>query len=109
MSDDVVRLRVRRKNIDPDRTLEVVPRCRCQHLRFVIDESLDAVECADCGDRLSPMWVLKQLAFKESWLAQRRDFFRKQVAALQERTKFKCGKCGSINDLTRSLRTRTRG
>lgn len=104
--DNVVSLGVRQKKSDPDRTVEKVHGSQCFHPRFLVDDKLAEVECADCHERLSPMWVLGQIANHESSQAVRRDKLRMLVKQLSEKVKYKCRHCGKMNDMSRLVKIR---
>jgi len=35
---------------------------KCKHTKFIVDESLNEVECGICGEKLNPIWVISQMA-----------------------------------------------
>lgn len=86
--------------------LFVVPPVRCCHGRYQVDESLDAVECAICGERLNPMWVLRDLAADEARDHHRIVALKRALADAQSALKWKCGHCYKMNDMTKPLRMR---
>ena len=100
----------RRKDADAetDRLFAVRP-VKCRHGRYQVDDSLDAVECAICGERLNPMWVLRDLAANESRDHQRLGALKRALADARSALKWKCGHCHKMNDMTKPLRTRGMG
>jgi predicted RNA-binding Zn-ribbon protein involved in translation (DUF1610 family) len=114
MDDDnnnVIKIQPRVKSHDENRPpLEPVFFRECEHKRFFVDDALDEVECQDCGERMNPIWVLKQIANRQSSLAMELSDFRgrvkRQRRELESRKRFKCGECGATNDITRCLRMR---
>ena len=107
MTDEgIVRIGVRPKLIDPDRTIESVKASKCYHPRFIVDAKLSEVECAVCHERLNPMWVLTKIADSESAQAQRRDALRKLVKQLADRVRYKCRQCGAMNDMARIVKVK---
>ena len=108
MSDEVIRLPSVRKKIphDDDIALTVVHDYSCTHRWFKVDETKEEVTCGECSERLNPIWVLRNLAVKESNLAQRRDGLVQKVKELASRLKYKCGHCGKVNDVSKTLRFR---
>jgi hypothetical protein len=46
----------------------------CNHTTctYVVDERLAEVQCGDCGAKLEPVWVLRQLCEKEARWNERR-------------------------------------
>ncbi len=110
MKDDKI-LRLRppstKRGADTDKTLQIVRDFSCRHRWFVVDETKNEVECGECGERLNPIWVLEQFAIKETALACTRDRLARKVDELKGRTRYKCGSCGQMNNLTETLRFRT--
>ena len=100
----------RRKDADAetDRLFAVRP-VKCCHGRYQVDDSLDAVECTICGERLNPMWVLRDLAANESRDHQRLVALKRALADARSALKWKCGHCHKMNDMTKPLRTRGMG
>lgn len=103
--DGVTRLPVRFKNPGPaDKTLlwpHEVGKLTCFHQRFVVDEKLSEVECADCKERLNPMWVLKYLAGKDNQFRESQERYQTEMARLKERSRTKCQHCGGITRISR--------
>ena len=95
-------------NAETDRLFVVRP-TKCLHGRYQVDDSLDAVECAICGERLNPMWVLRDLAANESRDHQRLGALKRALADARSALKWKCGHCHKMNDMTKPLRTRGMG
>lgn len=112
MSDDIPVLHPKPKRRRPKRdeslVLHSVRDYSCKHPHFVLDEAKSEVECGVCKEKLNPIWVLKEMASHDSFIASRRDKLREEVKKLQDRTKYKCGSCGKMNDLTQVLRFRTK-
>lgn len=96
----ILYLPVRKKTVE-DVPLTVVPQSSgCQHFRTVIDYRLDQVKCADCGERLNPMWVLQRLANEDRILRDRWATLKAEVHLMRERKRFKCRACGHTNPIT---------
>ena len=106
MNDDenITKLPVRFKNANPDKSLvfpyEVGNR-KCYHRRFVIDETLKKVECADCGESLNPMWVLRHLCGQESNWFHNAAKYQEEMKRLNERQRTKCQHCGQMTRISR--------
>ena len=65
----------------------------CRHLHTVVDERLAEVTCRDCGEKLSPLWVLARLANEDDRLRNAWADMRVQIASMKERTRVKCRHC----------------
>ncbi len=109
MADDDIHILHKRTKPrrDEDLVLHVVRDYSCRHPHFIVDEAKSKVECGLCGEKLNPMWVLQEIARQDSQLAQMRDALSKKVTDLRNKTKYKCGSCGKMNDLRQILRYRT--
>lgn len=92
----------------PDRkdglVLVPAPYSKCGHSKFILDERKAEVECADCGEKLNPIWVLGQIATSDSSVAMARDNLRKLVRQLSSKLKYKCRHCGKMNDMSRIVK-----
>lgn len=108
MGDDIINIGVRKKHVDPDRTLESVLVGDCSHPRFIVDKRLNEVECAVCKERLNPIWVLGQIANQESRVADRRNRLIALVKKLSSKVKYKCRSCGKMNDMSRIVKVSSR-
>ena len=69
---------------------------RCDHMNMLVDESLDRIECLDCGEKLNPIHVLTRFAKEETRLKHRREALEKSHAKLDAKKKTKCRHCGSM-------------
>lgn len=71
----------------------------CQHCHLLLDHATNAVYCADCGEKLDPMWVLSRIADKHNSLYfSYRDLYAKaQRAAKMNRCK--CEHCGKMTKI----------
>ena len=104
MDDNITRIGRRTPRHDDGRTLVSVPRSECGHPRFIVDEKKAEVECSECGERLNPIWVLRQIATKESILYERRRVLQTLVRQLAEKVRYKCRHCGKMNDMSRIVK-----
>ncbi|RIA19718.1 hypothetical protein DFO63_4094 [Stenotrophomonas sp. AG209] len=94
MSDDnVVLLPVKPKHACTGELTIVNRYGGCQHVHFLVDERASEVTCRDCGEKLSPIWALAQLAREDSSLIQRWSMLSAHVRLLEGRTKVKCNCC----------------
>lgn len=88
---------------DPEgRFLVEVPYSRCHHLRasFEIDPDAAKCRCKECGDEVSPMFVLEQLMKVESRWMQAHDRYQDEQKRLAERSRTKCDHCGQITRIS---------
>lgn len=76
---------------------------RCSHQKVIVDESLNTVECKDCGEKLNPVWVLAQYANKERLAVQHLEILRELQKKAEAKTKCKCQKCGQMTNIVRSV------
>ncbi len=85
----------------PDRMLKKAKSypVRCRHSQVVLDQKLDTVECAKCGERLNPVWVLAQLADKETELRRRFSVSKALAEEVQNKTKCACEHCGKMTKI----------
>ena len=76
---------------------------KCRHEGpYEVDETLLEVECGQCRERLSPMWVLVRLATKESQYTRIREACTEEQKRLAERSRTKCHHCGEMTRISRS-------
>ena len=99
-TDNVTDLPITPRDNSTMRVLQVVPGMKCFHRRFVVDDTLAEVECADCHEKLSPMWVLRQLAQKENRYHELAARYQDQMKRLAERSRTKCRKCGQMTEIS---------
>ncbi len=109
MSDDkITPLPVAFKGpLPPERTLLQpweVKESKCQHFpgRFIVDDSLAEVTCADCKEKLNPMWVLGQLATRDRNFADAHVRYNDEMKRLRERSATKCQHCKKMTRISRS-------
>lgn len=105
MSDDKIkRLPVANRKADIGRVLEIVsPFAQpCRHTRFIVDEKLEQVTCRDCGERLSPMFALVQLANKETEYHALHERYHDELKRLSARQKTKCQHCGQMTRISKA-------
>ena len=109
MTDDganITELPVKFKNPTPEgrtflKPVEVGDYTRCRHSKFIVDESKDCVECADCGERLSPMWVLSQLVNSDRRFHEAHKRYHDEMKRLSQRKMTKCDNCGHMTRISR--------
>lgn len=106
MTDDNIKplpVRFKKPPGAEDPMLKLVVTGGCNHLgtSYAIREGETEVECVNCGTKLDPMFVLKQLALKEStWNRVRRQYIE-DMKRLNERMRTKCESCGHMTRITR--------
>lgn len=84
-----------------DRTLQRADRFagRCQHNKFIYDETLGYVECGLCGEHLNPLWVIGQFTDKESRAVRYLAQLEQLVADTKAKTRCKCQHCGEMTNI----------
>lgn len=97
------------------RTLEIINGGGCNHAHvwkggklrdawYYIREGELEVECGICGGRVDPMFVLKQIARKESAWHHARKVYADEMKRLDERRATKCDHCGKMTRVSRAKR-----
>lgn len=99
--DNVSKLPVRFKRPAPEGQVllnkwQVHGKSPCSHKTFIIDDSLNEVECEQCHAKLNPMWVLARLAAEEGDWRRRSEIAHAIEAKLETRTRCKCDHCGKM-------------
>jgi DNA-directed RNA polymerase subunit RPC12/RpoP len=74
----------------------------CRHERFVIDERLAYVRCADCREKIDPMFALLQLCRKQGEFMRQHERYRTEIERLAERRRTKCTHCGQMTRISES-------
>jgi len=74
---------------------------KCKHTKFIVDESLNEVECGICGEKLNPIWVISQMANKEHRALIRLDEINKIADKALAKTKCKCQHCHKMTDIVK--------
>jgi hypothetical protein len=69
---------------------------KCKHLRMVVDEQLDTVECEDCKEKLNAVAMLLRFATEESLWQRRAEELKKLHVALDAKVRCKCRHCGQM-------------
>lgn len=104
--DNVTKLPIRFKNLDRDKSLEIVhykpDACTHHNQTYMITESEESVECGTCGTKLSPLWVLRQLALQEMKWHETRARYHEEMKRLGERSRTTCQHCGKMTKISRS-------
>ena len=90
------------ENKKPENVLNRADLFKCHHGKFVVDSTLDYVECGKCGEHLNPMWVLGQLCSPESDLRRSLDYYEAMAETAKEKNKCKCEHCGKFTQIHRA-------
>lgn len=98
---EVHELPVKQRATDTGKVLQVVHGMECFHRRFLVDETKAEVECKDCGEKLNPMWVLRQLAQRENQYHEYHARYHDECKRLAERSKTKCQHCGQMTRISK--------
>jgi hypothetical protein len=69
---------------------------------YLIRDGETEVECGHCGTRLEPMWVLSQMAKRESRYRRTVERCHEELSRLAERSKTRCECCGEMTSISRS-------
>jgi predicted RNA-binding Zn-ribbon protein involved in translation (DUF1610 family) len=104
-SDDKVTPLPVKKREGSANVLTVVHSYRCRHSRFEVDEKLAEVTCRDCGEKMSPMWVLIQIAYEERTLNDRLIALKTECQLLSGRVRTKCDHCGKMTRIRSNVTT----
>lgn len=73
----------------------------CQHNKYIVDERLEYVECALCGEKLNPMWVMSQLCLLEARYNMRLKHLGKLCEKAGKKNHCKCEHCGKMTKIQR--------
>ena len=100
--DNVTEIPVRFKNPAPDgRILTIAVGVKCIHGPFIVDDTLETVECQKCKERLSPMHVLKMLAREETRWHEFHAHYEEEKKRLSERQRTKCEHCKEMTRISK--------
>lgn len=87
--------------MNKDMVIETLFSGRCQHNKFILDESLEKVKCGLCGQFLNPMWVLRQLSTKENRYHMRIIELHKIAEKAEAKNSCKCEHCQKMTRIQR--------
>lgn len=100
---DVLKLPVKR-NEPPDGSLMLVPppfeKCRHFNGPFEVDEDAGDCKCLKCGEKVTAIFVLKQLMRQESQWMRTRAAYQDEMKRLKERERTKCQHCGQMTRIS---------
>ena len=101
---DIPKLPVKNKRDSEGKLfLTAPPHEKCKHLfgSFEVDEDAGKCKCLECGEEVSPMFVLKRLMRQESQWNQTRERYKDEMKRLANRSKTKCDHCGKMTRISR--------
>ncbi|MBT2299254.1 hypothetical protein J7E70_02140 [Variovorax paradoxus] len=93
----------KRQPLEEGAFLQPVPYEKCRHFRgpFEVDVDAGKCRCKQCGEEVSPIFVLEQLMKTESmWMRTRRDY-QDEMKRLAQRSSTKCQHCGQMTGISR--------
>ncbi|MFP4891245.1 hypothetical protein [Paraburkholderia sp. EG304] len=92
-----------RRDAGDERVLKAVHSGQCWHGQgYLVDDKLAEVTCAACGEKLNPLWVLTQLAYRENRFHELHERYQDELARLAERERTKCQHCGNMTRISRA-------
>lgn len=74
---------------------------RCQHNKFIVDESMAEVVCGLCERKLNPIWCLVQYTRGEGRIRSHLEYLEQRVKKTQDKLRCKCRKCGQMTSIIR--------
>lgn len=75
---------------------------KCVHERFIVDERLSNVECAQCGVSINPIHALKMVAGYMARIQRKKEEIKKYEQIVDEKSRVKCGHCNKFTTIKRS-------
>ena len=88
---DIIEISSRKKADNLDNVFKRMPR-ECYHGIYRVDDSLNIVVCGKCNQELNPMWVLNELARKDSTNRHRLMDLQRELKKTEEKMHCKCDK-----------------
>ena len=73
--------------------------CSHTNVTYVVDEKLAEVQCGECGAKLEPVWVLRQLCEKEAKWNRNREEYLAIKEEVQGRTRTRCQHCDQMTSI----------
>ena len=74
----------------------------CQHNKYLVSPEISYVECALCGEKLNPVWVISQLAQRENRANMRLAYLESLCEKADKKNSCKCEHCGKMTAIQRS-------
>ncbi len=78
----------------------------CLHRKVLVDVEYEKAECEDCGEQLSPMWVLVKMMRNETRWKKQREYYIKAKEEFEQKRRFKCHHCKKFSVLEPKTRVR---
>jgi hypothetical protein len=75
---------------------------KCRHGKYVIDRSLNKIECGLCNKELDPIWLLSEFANSESNIRRELDHLNELNKKAKKKNRCKCEKCGEMTRIQRN-------
>lgn len=100
---DVLKLPVKRSEpLDGSLMLVPPPYGKCQHFGgpFEVDEKAGDCKCLKCGERVTAIFVLKELMNIESRWMRARIAYQDEMGRLKKRSRTKCQHCGQMTRIS---------
>lgn len=98
--DNVTVLPVKPRDNSTERVLTRVHSFDCRHQRFIVDDKLAEVTCADCSEKISPIYALLQLCGQENRYHELHARYQDEMKRLAERSRTKCRHCGEMTPIS---------
>lgn len=99
MTDNVTTL-PRKAKKGPKGPIEVVHNHGgCRHEHVLVCEKAAEVTCADCKEKLNPIWVLMRIATDDRVLVDRWASLKAELRLMRERTRVKCRHCDKFTQI----------
>jgi ribosomal protein S27AE len=101
---DIIPFPKKKRKGDEGKMLEIVRYDGgCDHHRttFRLRDGETELECARCGTKVDPMFVLRELANQESRWFDNRERYQDEMKRLDERKKTECEHCGRMTRISR--------
>ncbi len=90
--------------LDPHNPLEIVYSYKCRHGDFEVDEKAAEVTCGHCKEKLSPIWVLMEIATNDRVLRDRWSTMRAEIELMKPRTQTKCKHCQKLTPVPTNVK-----
>ena len=73
----------------------------CRHSNFLVDVSLQEVECGKCGQKLNPMFVIERMANEESRGRSLLTELQEDIEKSKNKMRCKCEHCQKMTRIQR--------
>jgi hypothetical protein len=72
----------------------------CAHKQVLVDECKQELECADCHEKINPIWYLMMMAREEGLWKRRQEKYKEALAKISERKRTTCQHCGKMTRIS---------